>query len=496
MLTSADLNPIVAYKTILLPEKSEIVNIDDCYTDACKMLEAVTTDDERLSAIEKISTMFFLAKNPMRTKHYINKLAKDFKIRKEYFTTQIKLLADEQKQQTKEMYGSEDAPLIVRIENFINKNFEIRYNEVSNQFESKRVDEDMWVIMNENIILREMRHNFFNYSAGSLIELLKSDFIPRINPIKSYFKNLPPWDGEDHISKLAQYILLADKSAHETDRFYRMFKKMFVRSIACSFEFAFNKQAFILVHEIQNSGKTTFIRWLCPNILKDYYAENISTDKDSLIALTENFIINLDELSTLSKFEINALKSVMSKDKIKVRIPYERRPAILQRRCNFIGSTNRQEFLNDETGNVRWVCFLIERIDWNYSKDLNIDNVWAQAYHLFDKSQYNYQLTPDEIRENETANQQFIIRTAEMELLQKHYEPAKKDDWGVLFLSATDIANELNKKAPNIKIHNAVLGKYLKLLGYERSEKYEENKGYQIYGYYIKEKADPNNPIL
>ena len=51
----------------------------------------------------------------------------------------------------------------------------------------------------------------------------------------------------------------------------------------------------------------------------------ISTDKDSLIAICENFIINLDELSTLTKIEINALKSIFSKDKVKVRLPYGRR---------------------------------------------------------------------------------------------------------------------------------------------------------------------------
>ena len=41
--------------------------------------------------------------------------------------------------------------------------------------------------------------------------------------------------------------------------------------------------------------------------------ENISFDKDSLIALIENFIINLDELATFTRVEINALKSILSK---------------------------------------------------------------------------------------------------------------------------------------------------------------------------------------
>ena len=94
-----------------------------------------------------------------------------------------------------------------------------------------------------------------------------------------------------------------------------------------------------MVHELQNSGKTTFIRFLCPPALKNYMTENISFDKDSLIALIENFIINLDELATFSKVEINSLKSILSKSFIKERHPFERKAKKLSRRASFIGST-------------------------------------------------------------------------------------------------------------------------------------------------------------
>ena len=41
---------------------------------------------------------------------------------------------------------------------------------------------------------------------------------------------------------------------------------------------------------------------------------------------------------------------------------------------------NMTEFLSDPTGNVRWIHFEINRIEWNYSKEVDIDTVWAQAY--------------------------------------------------------------------------------------------------------------------
>ena len=136
---------------------------------------------------------------------------------------------------------------------------------------------------------------------------------------------------------------------------------MLVRSIACALlEYVFNKQVFVLVGAGQNTGKSTFCRWLCPPFLSDYITEYINTDKDGLIVLATNFLINMDELATLSKTEINSLKSLISKDKINVRLPFARRTSVHPRRANFIGSTNNDEFLTDETGSVRWLCFEIE----------------------------------------------------------------------------------------------------------------------------------------
>jgi len=288
----------------------------------------------------------------------------------------------------------------------------------------------------------------------------------------------------DHIARLARYVIVEQA---ERDRFNRMFEKMFIRTVACSLEMDFNKQAFILIHEKQNSGKSTFFRWLCPPDLQDYYTENINTDKDSLIALTENFIINLDELSTLSKFEINALKSVMSKDKIKVRLPYASRPVIIQRRCNFVGSTNRKEFLNDETGNVRWVCFEIESLNWDYMQDIDITQVWAQAYHrlIHSKDKKVYQLTIDEIEENEEANRKFIVRTTEMELIQRFYMPGTKEKHDQ-FMTASDIMESLQKKVSvPLKLSTVQIGKSMAMLGFTRAQKFNAEAGFMIKGYYI-----------
>jgi len=368
-----------------------------------------------------------------------------------------------------------------KVEKHLNELYDIRYNEISNELEYRQKEDTGYKPLNENTIYRVLQHNNIHFSMANLLALLRSNFVQIYNPFKDYFESLTTWNEQsdaDHIDKLSFYIY-----AKEPERFKIHFKKMLVRSIACALtDGIFNKQAFILVHDKQNSGKSTFCRWLCPQKLKNYYAENISIDKDSLISLSENIFINLDELATLSKVELNTLKSMFSKDYIKIRRPFERKPCVSPRRANFIGSTNKTEFLTDETGSVRWLCFEIDGINWDYQNDLDINKVWAQAYSLF-KAGFKYQLNEDEVKENEKVNKDFQISTPEMELIQQNYEPATKEKHEV-FYTTTEMQHHLMKKYENnIKLNIINLGKALKMLGFEKEQKFIGS--YQVKGYYI-----------
>lgn len=365
---------------------------------------------------------------------------------------------------------------------YIEEHYDVRYNTISTEFEYKLKDEELYRNMNENDIFINMQLDGLNLSLNNLLALLKSEFIKKYNPFAEYFEALPEWDKQtDLIQNLASFVQVS-----ETDRkrFDNHFKKWLVRTVKCSLvDSYFNKQAFILVHDKQNSGKSTFCRFLCPTKLNDYIAENLSVDKDSRILLTTNLIINLDELSTLSKVEINALKSLFSKDKINDRLPYDRRNSIIPRRASFIGSTNQAEFLNDESGSVRWLCFNIDGIDWSYRDKVDVDKVFAQAYHLF-ISGWNCDLTAEEIQENEEYNRQFQITTSERELIDKYLQPGTSDQ-NDKFMSATDVLIYLSEKTENrVRMNTNNIGKSLKILGFTKEKVGQE----RIYGYFIRYK--------
>jgi len=140
-------------------------------------------------------------------------------------------------------------------------------------------------------------------SLSNWIALLKSDFVPQYDPLTDYFAHLPAWNGNPNIQRLASFVKTKDQAVWE-----KHLKKYLVLAVKCAIvPFYYNKQALLLVDPRQNSGKSTFCRFLCPPSLKDYIAEDITTDKDSRILLAKNIIIHLDELALLSKKDINCI---------------------------------------------------------------------------------------------------------------------------------------------------------------------------------------------
>lgn len=312
-------------------------------------------------------------------------------------------------------------------EEYLNQRYDIRYNSVNNKFEYKEKDAKEYEDLNENNLYVKLQKDNINLSLNNLVALLKSDFVNKHDPFLEYFKSLPQWDeATDYVEHLCSFV-----KAKEQERFNHHFLKWLVRTVKTATNpDSYNKQAFVLVSNRQNSGKSTFCRFLCPKALSGYIAENIGTDKDSHVAITENFLINLDELSQAEKAEINAFKSMFSKDRVKARLTYDKRASIHVRRASFLGSTDKWEFLTDENGSVRWLCMEIEYIDWNYSKEVDMDNVYSMVWHLAKDKEFVSELTRDEIEENDRINKKFQISSPEADLVERFFEPAGEDEDG------------------------------------------------------------------
>ena len=361
---------------------------------------------------------------------------------------------------------------------YLNAKYSLRFNTISLEFEIKRTSDKKWSDLNLNSLFIELAQSGIDIPVNKLEILVRSHLIDQYNPISEYFESLEQWDGEDHIKNLCSYV----KTNNDNAFLYHM-EKWFTRAVLCALEKEkINKHCLVLANTIQNSGKSTYLRFFIPRKLMNYLSEDIGLDKDSRIKLCKNLIINLDELSILAKADINSLKAFISKTHINERLPYARKAEYLERICSFVGSTNKTDFLTDESGSVRWIIFeVIEKINFNYSMEIDIDKVWSQAYfNAYKKKGFNPELTLADISENEKRNERFTQMTLEQEMINKFYEPSDNLEE---FKTATEVMMDLSTQG--IRLNHLKIGRALSSFRFPRVKHPQR----QIYDYLIRLKT-------
>jgi hypothetical protein len=373
-------------------------------------------------------------------------------------------------------FGINDKPEIYKVETWLKKQWDFAENEITQVPEFKNKEDKKFQLLNVDTIYRKMQHVGFKYSLDKIKSLLRSDFMYRYNPFTDYFEGLPKWDGQtDFISELASYVKVEDQ-----DFFKVQFKKCLVRCIGCSLYGVENRIVFVFVGEKQSTGKSTFLRFLNPFGSKYYTEAPIHNNKDSTLALAENFIYNLEELASLSNIDVNRLKSVISTATIKERKAYAKDAVEQPRRANFFGSTNKTEFLTD-TENTRWLCFNLLSINWSYKKNINIRDVWSQAFALYNDEEFIDQLTAEEALYRDSKNKDYEINDLEKELIKRHFQVCKSHEGE--FYSNADILDILQIDGGK-KLESRFIGKNMVQLGFERGVK--KMNGHTVRGYYCK----------
>ncbi|MCD6013168.1 MAG: virulence-associated family protein [Flavipsychrobacter sp.] len=335
---------------------------------------------------------------------------------------------------------------ISSIEKYLNGRYDFRHNPILERTEFKLRKEKTYRLLSErdvNSICRELNNNEKKCSIAALRSLLNSDFVKESNPFINYFEGLPKWNGKiDYIEELAQTI-----KAENQDFWVWSFKKWLVNLVACAMGSSINQQVLVFVGK-QGLGKTTWLNKLVPAPLQGYlYCGVINpSNKDTLVNLSENIIINLDELENLNKSELGSLKSLITQSAIRLRRAYGIYNENFVRRASFVGSVNEVEFLTDTTGNRRYL--VIDTTGINYNHKINFDNVYSQAYALLTdlKYKFNFVFADDDIEKIDENNQKFIRQSIEEELLLKHYRRPEEGDKDIILLTTTDVLMDLQNQ--------------------------------------------------
>lgn len=356
------------------------------------------------------------------------------------------------------------------IENYLNNKYEFRYNEVLNRTFYKDISKDinyrLLKTFEFNSIKRELNNNRIATTVSDLKSLLESDYVKIHNPFIEYFTNLPKWDCKtDYIDELTQTI----KTTNQTD-FNWAFKKWLVATVACGINNDITNQTVLILTGKQGIGKTTWLRNLMPEILKEYfYSGNINpNNKDTTLLMSEKLVVNLDELASLNKRQIEAFKEMITKDVITERRAYGHFTENYIRRASFVGSSNHNEILMDVTGNRRFLCFEANEI--NFLHNINMDLVYSQVIHLLKEENFKFHFDKEDISRLEENNKLFVQSTEENDWIDELFS-ISEDNKDVQYMNATEIINYIKiKKNVYQKINVQEIGKIMTSKGFLRKK--------------------------
>lgn len=364
-------------------------------------------------------------------------------------------------------------------ERYLNKNYEFKKNEVIGRLFIKKVGiKENFELLDEtkfNSIARRLDKKGIRISNQKLKTILNSDFVENFNPFKDYFLKLEAWDKKiDYIEELASTI-----STTNDDYFKWLFRKWIVAMVACSIREGVTNQTVLILCGRQNLGKTTWFKSLIPNELKDYMYEGSITpgDKDATLLLSDKLIINMDELASFNKYKVDQFKELITKEVITERRAYGMFNENYPRRASFVGSSNQIEILTDITGNRRYLCNEVLKID--FSHGLNLNKVYSQAIYLLNDPDFRYYFNDEDVKIVEENNKNFLQTSEEMDWIEELFDlPKVATD--IIYMNATEIIEFIKLKKNITKIISAdTIGKLMSAKGFRKKTR-DNLKKYEL----------------
>lgn len=397
----------------------------------------------------------------------------------------------------KENDSSHKKATVEEMEEFINGYMKFRMNMLTHQIETQLIADAYtdrpeasachWQRLTdhiENSLWCAMQHHGMAVNLNELHTLLGSDFVKEYHPLKEYLDGLPPWDGEtDYIGRLAAMVhvkesphspLQQDKSRERNDlsetpvRFADILKRWMVSMIAAALDETVVNQVILTLIGRQGSYKTSFMQHILPPVLSEYYTTKSNSSrmtKDDLFTMTENLVINLEEIDTMPPSELNQLKAMVTQRYVDERRAYGRNKVHLPHVASFVATGNNLQFLTDDTGNRRWLPFEVEDIDSPWEADIPYEGIYSQTYALYQDVNFRYWFTDKEIQQLRGHVQQFEVPRPEYELILTYYRKPVGLERGVYTTSSQIIGRFGNT---SLRLSLQKVGRAMRELGFRQ----------------------------
>jgi predicted P-loop ATPase len=200
------------------------------------------------------------------------------------------------------------------------------------------------------------------------------------HPVRDYLKRLV-WDGRPRLGTwLTRYLGAASRPY--TDAIGTMF---LTAAVARVFEPGCKVDYVLILEGQQGISKSSACGVLGGAWFTDSLPD-VGRKTDAAQHLRRKWFVEISELSALSRAEVETLKAFLSRRVERYRPPYGRAEVVEPRSCVFMGTTNKETYLKDETGGRRFWPVRLGQIDLQ-ALAADRDQLFAEAVIAYQRGE-------------------------------------------------------------------------------------------------------------
>ena len=375
---------------------------------------------------------------------------------------------------------------MLAVESFLQEHYQFRFNVLNGkvEFVTKSAaddvtadNDDAWRPLTEralnSIIIQAKSEDVCEGGnpKGDIQLLLYSEKVRTYDPVRDYLEGLPQWDGQNHVARL--FSRLPGLSSEQSG-----FLSVWLRSMVAHWlqmDALHGNECVPTLIGAQGCGKTTFLRRLLPQHLRQYYLDhlNLSNKFDKEMALTNNLLVNLDELDAIRPSQHAALKQTLSKSKVNGRPIYGCAQDDRPRFASFVATTNNPHPLTDATGSRRYICLTIPQgLFIDNSGEIDYEQLYAQVLHELTVAKTPYWFNNDEVARIQELNQNYLEQKDIAEMVEICFRKPREGE-ASKSMNSKMMLKQIQKDYPSVEITHSnriKVGLAMKALGYESTD--------------------------